>query len=149
MPPQCMVLPFCVCFLLVSLGQALSFAVSDGIRLQAAPLVGGPSWLPVHVKVVIEELCTVDFVPLNPTSGDTLKKLVTLQGVPAEARFVTSSSKHGNMEEAEYAVRKARAFCENYSKDLHLISNNCWTFAYEVISHVLLDEDATQSGVTK
>jgi hypothetical protein len=130
--------------LLVSfhLRQVQSFAVADGIRLRVAPLIGGPSWLPVHVQVVIEDICIVDFVPLNPTSKENLEKLLTLRSVPAEARFVTVSTAvtAGTSDGVRRRkIQRARQFCQHYSTDLHLISNNCWTFAYKLISFILQD----------
>ena len=149
------------------------------IRLQLAPLIGGPSWLPVHVKVLIgidddeeeeeeeenrldgsslssppQPNFVCDFVPLDPASKETIQKLLTLQGVPAEARFVvvnnrtstnntvgdalTETTEIDNDTAGEQAKvgELAKHFCEAYPKDLHLIKNNCWTFAYKLIRHV-------------
>jgi hypothetical protein len=71
------------------------------LHLETSPLVGGPSWLPLHVKVLLE---TNDFIPANgapslssqhqwdlipvmPTNKSTLTKLTTLQYVPAQIRY--------------------------------------------------------------
>ena len=122
--------------LLCKLVNSLSFRATERIKLQTSPLIGGPSWLPVHVKVVIDENHAFDFVPLNPTSKDTLRKLVSLQAVPAEARILRSS----NDERDNEYVYRARTFCERYSKRLHLVSNNCWTFAFEIIQYIMKEK---------
>uniref|UniRef100_A0A7R9ZN28 Uncharacterized protein n=1 Tax=Craspedostauros australis TaxID=1486917 RepID=A0A7R9ZN28_9STRA len=80
------------------------------LRLKMKPLIGGPSWLPLHVQVVVAvdanvivdesgnhgkdsntrrevELVVVDFIPLNATSSATLQKLITLQDVPGQIRI--------------------------------------------------------------
>ena len=104
---------FVLVALLCKLVNSLSFHATERIKLQTSPLIGGPSWLPVHVKVVIDENHAFDFVPLNPTSKDTLRKLVSLQAVPAEARILRSS----NDERDNEYVYRARTFCERYQRN--------------------------------
>ena len=116
---------------------SLSIPVTNNIRLQAAPLIGGPSWLPVHVKVLVGETNSFDFVPLDATSPTTLRKLISLRRVPAEARVKTATTDC----DQDLQTRRALEFCDAYSKDLHLISNNCWTFAYELIDFILREND--------
>ena len=133
-------------FLLLPIITALTFNFAKDISLKLAPLVGGPRWLPVHVKVILCDAHGFDFVPLNPTSVDTLQKLLTLQAVPAEARILPSyrsssdSSTTGtsNEEQSAYVLR-AREFCTQYNKDLHLVKNNCWSFAFDIINYVMKD----------
>lgn len=110
--------------------------ISDGmIRLEMHPLLGGPSWLPVHVKVVVGEVNRYDFVPQNATSPETLKKLLSLQDVPADARSFLSDQCD------DLYSRRANRFCQEYSKDLHLITNNCWTFAFELVQFLVDEEE--------
>ena len=123
--------------------RALTFTFSKDISLKLAPLVGGPKWLPVHVKVILYDAHGFDFVPLNPTSVDTLQKLLTFQAVPAEARIIlpsksSDSTTTSTSEEATYVLR-AREFCTQYDKDLHLIKNNCWSFAFDIINYIMAE----------
>jgi hypothetical protein len=117
---------------------AFSIQATSRIQLQPSALIGGPAWLPVHVKVVIDKRHVFDYVPRNAASTDTLKRLVTLQAVPAIARswIADEEDDTNNM----YAQR-AEEFCEQYTKDLHLIRNNCWTFAFEMIHYVTLQNE--------
>ena len=123
--------------------DAFSFTATNGITLRASPLIGGPSWLPVHVKVSIDGGDVFDYVPMNPTQPETLKRLLSLQPVPAEARVLPSPSsdraENNNPRAARYAQR-ANDFCNTYNKDLHLVYNNCWTFAFEMIRYVTEEE---------
>lgn len=114
-------------------------ASSLQLGLKAAPLIGGPSWLPLHVKIVVEGDHTWDFVPLNATSPNTLKQLVSLKSVPGEIRY--RQGKRGVDEQKDmYAtpmVHRAQKFVDSYSnRDLNLISNNCWTFALMMYWHL-------------
>jgi hypothetical protein len=122
------------CFLLSSSVSALSLNIAKDIRLRLSPLVGGPTWLPVHVKVILCDEYGFDFVPQNPTSVETLGKLLTFQTVPADARILPS--KRSNRKDADSYVMRAQEFCTEYDKDLHLLNNNCWTFAFEIVNYV-------------
>lgn len=80
---------------------------------------------------------TWDFVPLNATSPSTLKALLSLQSVPGEIR-------HRSVNDAVVSPRAQRAieFVDSYkNRDLHLIQNNCWTFALMLYWHVLQSEN--------
>jgi hypothetical protein len=60
------------------------------VYFENSPLIGGPAWLPLHVKVVLDEGEFVhkwDFVPLDATNATTLLSLLSLQSVPAEVRY--------------------------------------------------------------
>ena len=127
-------------------------------KLQLSPLIGGPSWLPLHVKVVINDKYGFDYVPLNPISSNTLKKLLTLQNVPAKARvlphIIIAPNDENNIVENQYTsssstvdnrtmkkyVERAEEFCRQYTKPLNLITNNCWLFAFEMVDYVLQEE---------
>ena len=65
---------------------------NNRLFLENSPLIGGPSWLPLHVKVILEDdddrvAHRWDFVPINATSFATLRKLLMLRAVPAEIRY--------------------------------------------------------------
>lgn len=120
-----------------------SFKVSNlgedsEIRLQPLPLIGGPSWFPLHVKLILrnsntnDEYYAWDFVPLNATDKQVLKKLTTLQSVPGQIRSTpTEGVKTGPL------VQEAQRYCEKYPRKLNLINNNCWTFAIGLALHLL------------
>jgi hypothetical protein len=60
--------------------------------LESSPLLGGPLWLPLHVKVVLESwqdrtIHRWDAVPRNATEIATLQRLLTLQAVHADVRY--------------------------------------------------------------
>jgi hypothetical protein len=130
------------------------------IELKASPLIGGPSWLPLHCKVVVDDGAFVfDYVPKDPTSTDTIRKLILLQSVPAEARIRKAPPSRGvnttdlpggdhvspgeicDGSADDWYVHRAVHFCRNYRKDLHLVTNNCWSFAFDLIRHVVVDAD--------
>lgn len=151
------------------------------IQLKASPLIGGPSWLPLHCKVVVDDGAFVfDYIPKNPTSTDTLQKLMTLQNVPAEARIrirtkpstLFRSRENDCADETDFPggdvvslagtvhdddddnvvtkitnndqfVHRAVQFCNDYDKDLHLITNNCWTFAFDLIRNIVFFDGDT------
>jgi hypothetical protein len=118
---------------------AFSIDVSSDIKLRFSPLFGGPSWLPVHCQVILYGEFGFDFVPINPASSETLQRLLTLQAVPAEARILPSKTL--TMNHGESLVLKAEEFCSQYDKNLHLITNNCWAFSYDMIKYILDDEE--------
>lgn len=128
----------CLVWWLISVTMVSSFTirVTGNVRMETAPLVGGPTWLPLHVKVVVDEQNVFDFVPINATSVETLKNLLTFQDVPAEVRTRQLSRYNNTSEDA----RRAILFCNDYNKDLHLIKNNCWTFAYELLQFIFYPE---------
>ena len=97
---------------------------SMGVQLKLSPLINGPSFLMIHVKVVVDHDHVYDFVPLNPTNHDTIDDLLRLKRVPGQIRS-TSRRQHRSP-----LVKKAEKFVNNYNDtDLHLLYNNCWTFA--------------------
>jgi hypothetical protein len=103
-------------------------------RLRVQPLIGGPTWLKVHVQVCVSEELTCDFIPLDATNDATLGRLVTLQGVPGVVRMM------GTVGEARPSQR-AKSYCDNYeSTQLHLVSNNCWTFALGLLWHLQTED---------
>ena len=126
---------------------------SSYLGLQLSPLIGGPDWLTIHVKVVLEtrngEQHKWDFVPSRPSDPDTLRRLLLLQQVPGDIRYFapppppskgpqkTSNDELTRLEisrnkETGLVIRHAQTFCEEYPNSLHLVSNNCATFAYQL-----------------
>lgn len=111
--------------------------VVEALQLKMAPLIGGPSWLPLHVKVIVEQNHTWDFVPLNATSPQTLQSLLSLRSVPGVIRHRCSSGGH-DVTSLSPSIRRAQEFVDAYkNRDLHLINNNCWTFALMLYWHLL------------
>jgi hypothetical protein len=88
--------------------------------------------LPVHVKVIVDEEHIFDYVPQNATSPATLTRLLWLQAVPADPRIFSDT----DGKNVSSSVERARAFCKEYDKDLHVVTNNCWTFALDLISYI-------------
>lgn len=113
-----------------------AFTTGIAVQLKTSPLIGGPSFLQVHVKVVVAEDHVFDFIPLNAEDPTTLKDLIRLRGVPGQIRYL------GKKTTPSPLVEKAVAFVENYSNtDLHLIKNNCWTFAVRMLWDLKGEED--------
>jgi hypothetical protein len=202
--------------------------INQYISLETAPLIGGPSWVPLHCRVVLQipieydiadgdddntmEILTqktydiptnnsaelaapsiprattkrqivYDYIPQNASSTATLKRLLSLQSVPAQVRVKTkrqilddddddessagtasiSTIKHyggcgGDDDEAidddnmtllrlpVLYEHRANIFCRGYQKkDLHLLRNNCWTFAFNLIRTMLQFDDTANS----
>jgi hypothetical protein len=140
--------------------EALAIHIFDSrLKIQPSPLIGGPTWLPLHCKVIIDDTHIYDFVPLNATTAETFQKLIQLQAVPAKVQIIRRSSepqtnnnnnnsykneeydnnsKVNNDEEAKLFIERAEHFCQEYDQDLHLIKSNCWSFAFDLILYVLI-----------
>ena len=158
------------------------------LSLETSPLIGGPSWLPLHVKVVLlsQPLCHQwDLIPKDPRNTTTLQKLITLQHVPAQIRYriynttttgAASESQeqdNGNqvsilepvplntiiydaetapkmldqnmqmlidrvvIDQDQHDLWQAHRFCQSFmvrtDMELHLIWNNCWAFAIQLV----------------
>jgi hypothetical protein len=119
------------------------------IGLKYSPLLGGPEWLPLHVKVVAQSPSTLyswDFVPLNATDPAVLGQLLSLQPVPGVIRKRTrpipvSLALESTRKDGILLQAKGDAFCDLYSDtNLHLLTNNCWTFALRLFEN--LSEDS-------
>eukprot|EP00565_Helicotheca_tamesis_P001043 CAMPEP_0185738894 /NCGR_PEP_ID=MMETSP1171-20130828/34123_1 /TAXON_ID=374046 /ORGANISM="Helicotheca tamensis, Strain CCMP826" /LENGTH=241 /DNA_ID=CAMNT_0028410279 /DNA_START=19 /DNA_END=744 /DNA_ORIENTATION=- len=87
--------------LAISLSEGLSAAPQSGnVFVRFSPLIGGPSFLPLHCEVLLlappppaneEEENTIlihrfDFLPKEPTRAETLSSLLSLQSVPGMVR---------------------------------------------------------------
>jgi hypothetical protein len=113
------------------------------LAIQLSPLIGGPAWLPVHCKVIVDDSHIFDFIPLNATSTETIHKLISLQKVPATVRIIEKnergeigSSLNNLSEEVDELTKRAVLFCQEYDQDLHLIDNNCWSFCFDLVRNV-------------
>ena len=181
------------CFLLVSVITAVVTTTSQAfpllsmskenmdIQLKVLPLIGGPSWLPIHVQVIVDQTYAFDFVPYNATSPNTLRSLLSFQSVPAQARIHNRRILRPRKAKADTMEDKmvfdnidvpshpnqsttsgmgtphhthtrpcycydAIEFCNRYNKDLHLITNNCWTFAFELIRYLQQQQQQKERG---
>jgi hypothetical protein len=121
--------------------EGLTFPINPFIEIRPAPLISGPSWLPLHCQVVLGQKTVFDFVPINATQTETLQKLLALQSVPAVARIRTEGSEDVNRFKTSKLVDRAVVFCQEYDRDLHLVYNNCWTFAYDLVWYILFSSD--------
>ena len=96
----------------------------NNVQLKLSPLIGGPSLIPIHVKVIVAEDHIYDFVPLNATDPHTIADLLRFQPVPGEIRSM------GRKQNRSPLVARADKFVMEYKDtNLHLLTNNCWTFA--------------------
>ena len=97
------------------------------LSLETQPLIGGPSWLPIHVQVRLQTdsgLHKLDLIPQNATNPEILMNLVLLQSVPAERRHLGT----------------AEPRCLNVSSvgrdEIHLLRYNCWSYAFQVYQYI-------------
>lgn len=128
--------PFSV--LLLVLIPAVVAALSS-IELKLSPLIGGPSFLPIHCKVVVAENIVYDFVPIDPLNIDVTTKLLKLQAVPGEIRRTTRIKSGGNNDSSQL-VAKADNFVDQYAnRNLQLLTNNCWTFALQLSWYLMVE----------
>ena len=120
--------------------DAFQVAVNSKVTIQTSPLIDGPSWLPLHCKVIVDDSHIFDFIPLNAASTETIKKLVTLRKVPATVRIIKKNSESeddgGDGDSTNLYVDRAIEFCQEYDQELHLLSNNCWSFAFDLLRYI-------------
>jgi hypothetical protein len=111
-----------------------------------------------------------DFVPRNATRPETLAELLSLRAVPGQVRYqcrprrppgrvfgsAIDESNNNVVRRQEISdvpttavtdelVARANEFCATYSTDLHLLRNNCWTFAFSLCNHL---NNKTRKGLT-
>jgi hypothetical protein len=83
----------------------VAYARENLIYFKTSPLIGGPSWLPLHVKVILEGESLEhqwDFVPSNATDLASLLRIVTLRATPAVVRYRTSPISKRRLNEQGY-----------------------------------------------
>jgi hypothetical protein len=106
------------------------------VQLKLSPLIGGPSFVPIHVKVIVADDHVFDFIPLNAAHPDTIVDLLCLKPVPGIIRSM------GRKQSQSALVERAEKFVIEYrDTNLHLLTNNCWTFAL----HMLCELRKTQN----
>uniref|UniRef100_A0A7S3L5A7 DUF4105 domain-containing protein n=1 Tax=Amphora coffeiformis TaxID=265554 RepID=A0A7S3L5A7_9STRA len=130
-----------------------SFKVMDlsngsEVRFRPSPLIGGPQWLPLHVKLILRNVddgsryVLYDFIPLDATDKEVLARLTTFQNVPGEIRSTivgsTKLATHSTISllDDDLVYQRAQEYCENYPRELNLLTNNCWTFAIGLAAHL-------------
>lgn len=147
---------------------------SHRVGLYMVPLIGGPSWLPLHVKLFIEAedgtRHLLDFVPKDASNPVVTGRLMSLQCVPGDVRYACQNSE-GNLGRQEDSrvvlhpsndgiqralrrlqrqgplsaasiVERAVQYSASYpDRDLHLLTNNCWSFAARLYWHLISTSD--------
>ena len=114
----------------------------SNIFIRFSPLIGGPRFLPIHVEVILSSESgshKCDFIPLEARNPQTMKQLLTLRAVSGQVRY-TNININTNKEGIWMGVSEkedAKEFCENYNNELHLITNNCYTFAWKLLDHLI------------
>jgi hypothetical protein len=147
---------------------------SHRVGFYMAPLIGGPSWLPLHVKLFIEAedgtRHLLDFVPKDATNPAVTGRLMSFQCVPGDVRYACQNSGgtlerqdttrvvlHPSNDGTERALRRlqrggprpnasiverAVQYSTTYpDRDLHLLTNNCWSFAVRLYLHLISTPD--------
>lgn len=107
-------------------------------------------FLPLHVSILLfqedEGIHKFDFLPVNPRDPNTLQKLVTMKPVPGFVRYTTTAVtinpsfviRLGTAKNMD--LQTLQKFCKEYQctkGNLHLITNNCFSFAYELFKCTL------------
>ena len=125
---------------------------AEGIRPSRAPsyvlkpLIGGPSWLPIHIAVVVHYegsetsygSFTMDFVPTEPLRASSM--LLRGESVPGKFRLISTRKGGVTTEERAFAaplLDRCTAVDPSFDEgSLHLIRFNCWSFAL-ILTRVL------------
>ncbi|KAJ8599087.1 hypothetical protein CTAYLR_008869 [Chrysophaeum taylorii] len=122
----------------------LSFAVvlaMAQVFVRLSPLVGGPKFLRVHTACFVEEddlLVGFDFLPANPTSPETFRRLLTLQPCPGIVRELRVPRAARDLD--DFLVPIGDLACDldamrdlalnDREEDLHLLTNPCWRHSF-------------------
>ena len=123
-------------------GAAASAAVTEPrVLLKLSPLIGGPKLLRVHSQLFVDSGAGIsgwDFVPKDATAPATLARLVTLRAAPGDARRLVANDGVGMWDVGAAASPEAvDAALAARSKDLHLVSNNCWSHTVDAAAAAL------------
>ncbi len=117
-----------VLFLLSCVAAAVT---EPRVLLKLSPLIGGPKLLRVHSQLFVDSGSGIngwDFVPKDATAPATLARLVTLRAAPGDARRLVANDGVGMFDVGPAASSAdIDAALAARSKDLHLVSNNCWS----------------------
>ena len=108
------------------------------------PLVGGPTWLPLHVQLACNGTI-YDFLPESPTDALTTQTLLTGGACDGVIRIRRKSldGERAAWRLLGYTTRESkelRSFAERQDSSLSLLSNNCFTFASMLAQYALVDE---------
>lgn len=117
---------------------------SRTVAIRTYPLIGMPSWIPLHLHVAI--CCgniVFDFVPDEATSPLTLAQLLSGSAVTARIR----QRPRGSLDRWRVLGETSRTQCDlatwaaEYPAQLSLLDNNCWTFASALVCFALEERD--------
>ena len=127
-----------VLFLLSCVAAAVT---EPRVLLKLGPLIGGPKLLRVHSQLFVDSgngLNGWDFVPKDATAPATLARLVTLRAAPGDARRLVANDGVGMFDVGPAAPSAdIDAALAARSKDLHLVSNNCWSHTIDAAAAAL------------
>ena len=112
------------------------------VLLKLSPLIGGPRILKVHSSLFVDSGAGIigwDFVPKDATAPATLARLVTLRAAPGDARRLVANDGVGmwDVGAASASAEAIDAALAARSKDLHLVSNNCWSHTVDAAAAAL------------
>ena len=142
MPAKSVVLSCLLSCLLLLLSTRADAAVTEPrVLLKLSPLIGGPRLLRVHSQLFVDSGAGIigwDFVPKDATAPATLARLVTLRPAPGDARRLLAGDGVGMWDVgAASAPEAVDAALAARSKDLHLVSNNCWSHTIDAAAAAL------------
>lgn len=130
-------------FVLLSFTYTCFAADRFAILYSWSPLIGGPKFLPIHIKTIIsdnkcQEKLTLDFIPEIPSMEELMaNNLKLLQGrnIKGVIRTVLHPSYSIGVAASDNALFEisTKILAENAGKnELNLYKNNCYHFAYRV-----------------
>ena len=120
------------------------------VRAELQPLVGGPTWLPLHVVVLVGEV-QYDFLPSSPQSQKTIVGLLSGRAVPGRVRarshaLAGSKRKRVLLGHTSVSHEDLQAFARTRTSRLRLFENDCWTFASAISAYALTDGNGQLRG---
>ena len=112
------------------------------VLLKLSPLIGGPKLLRVHSQLFVDSGAGIDgwdFVPKDATAPATLARLVTLRAAPGDARRLVANDGVGmwDVGVATASSSGIDAALAARSKDLHIVTNNCWSHTVDAAAAAL------------
>ena len=130
------------CLPLLLSTQADAAVTEPRVLLKLSPLIGGPKLLRVHSQLFVDSGAGIngwDFVPKDATAPATLARLVTLRAAPGDARRLVANDGVGmyDVGAASASAEAIEAALAARSKDLHLVSNNCWSHTVDAAAAAL------------
>jgi len=129
-----------VLFLLSCVAAAVT---EPRVLLKLSPLIGGPKLLRLHSQLFLDTGAGIDgwdFVPKDATAPATLARLVTLRAAPGDARRLVAGDGVGMWDVGAAATASSNdidAALAARSKDLHLVTNNCWSHTIDAAAAAL------------